>query len=562
MARNDGLLIRGGLVVDGTGARPEAADVRTRGARIEEIGPGLAPAGERVLDASGCYVSPGFIDSHTHLDPSLFWDSSCDPMPQHGVTTALIGNCSLSLAPLRPEHVTGLSDVFCYIEDLPSRSFAEGIPWDWTSYPEFRRRLRERPASLNITDLVGHSPLRLWVMGEAAWERAAGPDEIAAMVDVLDAALADGAFGLSSSTFDRDARGRPVPSVYADDRELAALVDSLARHGRVLEFIPEIRTDQWIDDVDRFARICGPRGVRLTYNGVSCDTDKRGLFSRAIEQAAAFAAEQITVRPQISPRPIDIRVNWSGGMSFNYLPSWHRLVQAPPEEKRTMLASDAWRAAARAEWDTIRSRLIPNTEPERIRLISVERPELSDWVNRDLAQLAAARGQHPSDALADWVVQNDLRPGVMSVAVRNNDTDEVVKGLASPVSLISNSDAGAHVNMFAGAGDSTLLLTTFVRDRADLTVEQAVGELTGKQAAFLGLTDRGVLRPDRRADVTVFALDELTWSDASQESDLPGGGTRLRRPAGGYRYTVVNGAVTQEGGSLTDARPGSLLTAG
>jgi N-acyl-D-amino-acid deacylase len=548
-------LVQGGTVLDGDGGDGERADVRVRHGRIIEVGVDLAPDGEETLDASGAYVAPGFIESHTHLDPSLFWDATCDPLPQHGVTSALVGNCSLGLAPIRPEHVAGISELFCYIEDIPTASFSQGIPWNWATYPEYRSRLDSMDSTLTIHDLVGHSLLRLWVMGPEAWERAATAEEVAAMAQVLEGALLAGASGLSSSVFDRDATGRPVPSALADDRELDSLIEMLGRFGRLLEFIPEVRSDQWVDDVDRFARLSGRHGVTLTYNGLSCDTNRPAWFAMALEQAERFHAEGIQVIPQISPRPIDIQVNWGGGMSFSYLPSWQKLVQSSPAEKLLMLNDQAWRDLARTEWDTIESRIIPNRTPERILLISVARPDLAGWVGRNLAELSASRGLHPSDALAEWVIENDLRPGVMSKAVRNDNTDDVASAILHPRSLVSNSDAGAHLNMFSGAGDGTLLLTTFVRDRADLSVGQAVKELTSRQADLLGIPDRGVVKAGARADLTVFALDDLRWSDPTIVADLPGGGTRLRRPDGGYRYTLANGVVTQVNGKLTGALP-------
>jgi N-acyl-D-amino-acid deacylase len=551
----EGLLIRGGMVLDGTGAPGFRADVRVGGGRIIDIGADLTRGEERVLDASGAYVAPGFIESHTHLDPSLFWDASCDPLPQHGVTSALVGNCSLGLAPIRPEHVAGVCELFSYIEDIPLDSFVAGVPWDWATYPEYRRRVGGIASTLTIDDLVGHSLLRLWVIGHDAWERAATAAEVAAMADVLESALLCGASGLSTSLFDRDADGRMVPSAHSDEFELSALISVLGRYGRILEFIPEVRTDQWLDDVDRFANLCGPHRVPLTFNGISCDLSRPGWFGKALDQAERFLKQGIQVVPQISPRPIDIQVNWSGGMSFSYLPNWQQMILAPAEQKTRMLADPAWRDAARQDWDTIQSNIIPNRAPDRILLISVTRPPLSEWVGRSLADLSDARGQHPSDALAGWVLDNDLSPGVMSKAIRNDDTDDVARSISHPLSLVSNSDAGAHLNMFCGAGDSTLLLTRFVRDRQDLTVEQAVHELTRKQADLLGFYDRGLLKAGARADLTVFSLDEIHWSEPTVEADLPSGGTRLRRPEGGYRYTMVNGVLTQEGGVLTGQRP-------
>ena len=231
---------------------------------ITEIGPGLTVgADERVLDAGGATVAPGFIDSHTHFDPTLFWDPSCDPMPQHGVTTVLIGNCSLSLAPLHPEQREGLSAVFAYVEDMPPSVFAEAVPWSWTTFPEYLDALRALPCTVNVATLVGHTPLRMFVMGDDAWDRPATADERRAMAGVLDDALLAGALGLSTSWFDEDAHKRPTPSVLADDDELGELLDVLVDRGAFLEFIPDVKTSAWRDDVARVARLTGTARSRV-----------------------------------------------------------------------------------------------------------------------------------------------------------------------------------------------------------------------------------------------------------------------------------------------------------
>ena len=207
----DNLLVRGGLVVDGTGAAARAADVRVRDGRIAEIGPGLRPNGERVLDASGAYVTPGFIDIHTHFDPTVFWDPLCDPMPQHGVTTVLVGNCSLSLAPVRPEHRKSLQELLCYIEDLPSEVLDVAIPWGWESYGEYLSAAEKLGGfGVNMAGMVGHNMLRTYVMGEAAWDRPATEEERARIAALLDDSLAAGAAAMSTSLgFDEDREQAP-----------------------------------------------------------------------------------------------------------------------------------------------------------------------------------------------------------------------------------------------------------------------------------------------------------------------------------------------------------------
>src|SRR3954451_2104254 len=376
-----GLLVRGGELADGTGAPAWRADVRIAHGVITEIGPDLRVADERGLAASGATVTPGFIDSHTHFDPTLFWDPSCDPMPQHGVTTVLIGNCSLSLAPLRPEQRAGLSAVFSYVEDMPASVFADAVPWSWTTFPEYLEALRALRCTVNVAALVGHTPLRMFVMGDEAWERAATVDERRRMAVLLGESLQAGAFGLSTSWFDEDADRRPTPSAFADDEELEDLLDVLVEHGGLLEFIPDVKTGAWRNDVERVARLTRGRELTSTFNGIFCDNDRPERILEILDHLAELQAAGVRMYPQVSPRGVDVRVNWFGGMSFYGLATtWHRLVQGTADEKREMLTDDAWRAAARAEWDSTTRTMFPHRFPERVRLVEVHDPELERWI--------------------------------------------------------------------------------------------------------------------------------------------------------------------------------------
>src|SRR2546423_4114624 len=262
------LLIRGGAVVDGTGRPRYDADVRVRNGRIVEIGPSLAPEGEIELDAGGAIVAPGFLDLHTHLDPQVFWDPACDPQPQHGVTTALVGNCSLSLFPVSDEQRIPIADMFAFVEDVPPDALIHHVPWTWQDYAGYRDAVDAQGAGVNIAALMGHSPLRLVVMGDDAWERPATPEERGRMAEILDAAMAAGAWGLSTSFFDEDRRGRKVPSRHADDLELEALLDVIAARGRgFVEFVPDLLSAEPEIGMHRLASRCGPRGIPLTRPG-------------------------------------------------------------------------------------------------------------------------------------------------------------------------------------------------------------------------------------------------------------------------------------------------------
>jgi N-acyl-D-aspartate/D-glutamate deacylase len=553
------IVLRGGTVLDGSGGPGYAADVLVADGRIAEVGASVDESGARVLDAGGAYVAPGFIDMHTHLDPSLFWDPGCDPMPQHGVTTVLIGNCSLGLVPMRPDLVDEVSKLFCYIEDMPRETFARGIPWTWERYDEYRDA--HPGMSVHAAPLLGHSVLRLFAMGADAWERAATDDERAQIAALLDESMAAGAFGFSTSFFDADAQSRPVPSRLADAAELEALVEVLGRHGRgLIEFIPDLQAPGGEQQLIDLVELCGRFGVVSTTNTLVA-SDSRPQFAAGIMALTRKLRDGGSAFwPQMSPRTIDFRINWETSMVFMMLSEWHKIPNAADDDERARLLRDPeWRAAARAQWDACTGGLFPAQDPRRVRLIEVTRPELEPWLGQTLTDLAAARGGHPSDVFADWILENDLRPGVLVVGVGNSNVDAVAELLVDPDTVVASSDAGAHVQMMCAAGDTTLFLTRHVRDRGDLTVEQAVHELSGKHADVFGFHDRGHVEPGKVADLTVFALDELHWDDDVFVHDLPDGSPRLRRPPGGYRYTLAHGEVTQDDGVLTDARPAGVL---
>jgi N-acyl-D-amino-acid deacylase len=555
------LLVRGGTVIDGTGGPGRTLDVRVRDGRIAEVGARLESDGEPAIDAGGAIVAPGFIDTHTHLDPSLFWEPAAATMSVHGVTSILTGNCSLSLVPLRARDRAALSDVFSYIEDMPIEAFTEGVPWTWETYGQYRAAMRASSFGVNVAALVGHTPLRMWAMGEAAWERAATPDELAEEVRILQDCIELGAFGLSTSLFDKDRAGRPVPSAVADDIELGALFDVLAANNRIVEFIPDFLGGDLMGDIEGYARLCGPRGLTATWNTLASMSGDPALAHQMLEQAARQQNEGCRMYPQVSPRRVDLQINWDTSIMFMHLPTWNRFVQSRGAEKVSLLADADWRASARAEWDATEVEVFTHRHLDSVQLGDVGKSENKEWVGRTFGELHAARGGHPSDLLADWLLENDLKVALLS-SIANVDEAEVATLLCAATTLVSASDAGAHQQMFCATGDTTLLLTRYVRDRADISIEQAVHELTGRQAGIFGFKDRGEIAVGKHADLTVFDLDELEYRSPTAIADVPGGAWRYARPSGGYRFTIVSGAITQEQGKPSGELPGSLLDAG
>jgi N-acyl-D-aspartate/D-glutamate deacylase len=263
---------------------------------------------------------------------------------------------------------------------------------------------------------------------------------------------------------------------------------------------------------------------------------------------------------QVSPRPFSLNISFDQTPAFIAIPTWSALIQESPDEKRRLLADDDWRARARADWDRVGTgfTIFPVSQLDRVRLVSA-RTEQQQFAGATMADLVAARGGHPSDVLADWVLEHDLAPEMRSEAT-THDWERTAALIANPTTVVGASDAGAHLQMMCGAGDTTYLLTEYVRDRGDLSVEAAVHQVTGFIASALGIPDRGVVTPGRAGDLVVFGLDELRYGDDRFVHDLPGGAPRLTRPAGGFRSTIVSGVVTQTGGATTGARPGGPLS--
>ena len=561
----EGVLIRGGVVVDGTGADRRPADVRVRSGRIVEIDTGLRSDGEQVIDASGAVVTPGFIDTHAHVDAQVFWDPSLDPEPLHGVTTLLTGNCSLSLYPVSDATRSEISDLFAYIEDVPRYLFDESVPWGWDDYAGYRDHINVAGTAANLAPLVGHSMLRLAAMGSDAWEREASEGERTAMAGILSAAMAEGAWGLSTSHLDVDSHGRPVPSRVADDAEVDALLDVMGECGRgVVEIVPALLdAEDQFGFMERLARRCAKRGLPVTWTGFAVASGNPANSLQWVELARRLQADAVQMYPQLSPRTVDFRLNWDSSMMFMSMPKgWHRVIAAQgPDGKAALLADESWRADARDEWDRVQKGLFPHRYPGRVRFVEVVGEGQEQWLGRTLADLMAERDGHPSDVLADFVLANGCRPGLVAQGVANADVDMVAKILTDPAVLISSSDAGAHMQMMCASGDSTLLLTRHVRERADLTLEQAIHGITGRQAEIFGFKGRGYVKPGFIADLVVFDLDHLHWDADVFVDDLPRKGTRLRRPEGGYRATLVSGQPVQIDGKSTGALPGGVISA-
>jgi N-acyl-D-aspartate/D-glutamate deacylase len=564
------LLISGGTVVDGTGKPGYPADVRIADGRIAEIGANLkAQAGERVVDATGCLVTPGFIESHTHYDGTMWWQPDLDPLPGYGVTTTIMGNCGFSAAPISddPSVRAEIAKIFSFFEDIPEKPFLDELPWDWRTWSDYRRSMESHlKIAANYGAFVGHLALRLAVMGNAAWERAATPAEIAKMVALLDDALKAGAMGLSTNLLDHDGAGRPVPTFKADDAEWSALIATLARYPGVsmevaLDFVIHMTG---ADSIRRLAKLCDGHNVRVQWaGGVPNLKFQEASVPETKAMHEAFKAAGKDYWAGYAHVPITSVINIRASLIFAQSDEfvWHELVEADSDDKKLALLNDPdWRARARDSWDHKALKHSPFGNSEKLILLDSENG--TGPVNIKVADMARERGLHPSDALADWFIANGLDSTIHMTPFDMID-DVVADLLADPKSVGNISDAPAHGQMFCGGGYNMVLFDDWVKT-GRLTVEQAVYVMTGKLADYFNLTDRGTLAVGKRADIAVFNLDEVAMRDIVKVRDVPngdGGMTwRWTRDAAPMRLTLVNGEPTFEGGKFTGRFPGQMVS--
>jgi N-acyl-D-amino-acid deacylase len=554
------VIIRGGTVVDGTGAPGVVADVRVRGGLIAEVGPDLAVDGEQEIDAGGAYVIPGIIDNHTHLDGAMWWDTGLDPLPASGNTSMVFGNCGNSIAPLAGDQRDEIVDLLCFLEDLPLEAFQRLVPWTWERWPEYVAALEGQPTSVHAGGYVGHLALRTYVMGPAAWERAATPEEVQQMCAVLDEGLAVGALGLSLNFFDRDRTLRLVPGFFADDDELLALFRVVARHRpATVQCITRFNDREHdVADAERMARLLkAAGGVRGQWPGIPMnvrDADHRPVLWDAHHRIQADGAD---LWPAVAFKPLAPFFSFERSIVFQRVPAWNEWVNGPAEAKLTTLADPAWRDRARADWDNrTRSSLSRLDRPNE--MILTESETGAGPVGISLEEFARQRELHVSDALAEWVLANGVASLMVGTPEKLDEAD-IVRALREPRTLPNINDSGAHQQLFAAAGEHVYLLSHYVRDAGLISVEEAVHCLTGRPAEFFGLHDRGVVAAGKVADLAVFSLDEIELGTETRRRDVPFGTWRLVREPAGFRATIAAGVPTWLDGAATGARPGTVL---
>jgi N-acyl-D-aspartate/D-glutamate deacylase len=549
------VVIRGGTVVDGTGGAPRTADVAITDGVISELGAGLD--GKRVLDAASHVVSPGFVDIHTHYDAQVFWDPALSPSCWHGVTSVVAGNCGFSIAPVRREHRELLVRTLQHVEDMSPDTLFAGVPWDdFETFPQYLDAIDRRGTLLNYACYVGHTAVRIYVMGEEGYERNATDDEIRAMQQVVAEALAAGAAGFATSaspTHNGD-RGRPVPSRVADIDELRALLRPLrdAKKG-VAALLPGEKVKH--DDVYDLQREIGQPltwTALLTVKGYP-------WHERIMAANTAARAEGVQVWPQVSCRPLVFQMNLREPFTFNMRSSFQELMDRPDDERTKAYRDPSWRARA---WDELSGRV--GALPVNFESLQVaESPTYPELENRKVTDIAQERGVTPLDVMLDLSLEENLETRFWSV-LANNDPDAIAELLPQDTVLLGLADSGAHVSQLCDACFATDLLGNWVRDKSVMPLERAIHKLSGEPAAVFGLHDRGTIEVGKAADVVVFDYERVAPGPLRRIRDFPADGERLVADAPeGIRHVTVNGTVIREDGEpnpdALESRPGHVL---
>jgi N-acyl-D-amino-acid deacylase len=553
------LLIKNGLIVDGSGMPAFRGDIGVRGGRIVELGKLSGAAATQTIDAAGRAVAPGFIDNHCHYDAQVTWDPLCTFSPEHGATTVIFGNCSLSLAPVRQGGEERLAEFLSYVEAIPMEVL-KTIEFDWESIAQYMDRLDQR-LGINVGNLIGHTAVRHYVMGEDCQKPGASEAQIRAMREVVRDGLEAGALGLSISREQGhyDPQGVHIPALWADEKEIFALADVLRE---MATGTIQAGGGQYVELKDgMIRRLAEATGRTVVYNSLSQNVRKPDEWKVHMARVEETASLGIRAYPMCSPNRITQDFTMKNCQVFRGLPTWHPILLMADEEKLRLYADPEIRAKLHEEAIVNKPDSAVGFSKTWWNYMWVNQPALAknEWMRfKTIGQIAEAQQKRVIDAFLDLVVEEKLETRFLQ-AENNVDDEALTRILTHPNAIIGLSDGGAHVQFHGGYGYMTRLLGEWVREKQVMSLEQAVRRLTFDAAATFGLYDRGLLRPGMAADIVIFDPKTVRCGPETVVRDFPAGGWRIKEPAEGVFKTIVNGEVLLDEGRHTGALPGHVL---
>jgi len=554
------LLIKNGTVVDGTGSKPKRADVAIANGKIAEIGK-VTEGAKKTIDASDLIVSPGFVDPHTHYDAQICWDPYITSSSWHGVTTVIMGNCGVGIAPCKPESREIAAWDLVNVEAIPFDVLGKGVTWDWETFPQYLDAAEKRGSGINLGFMAALTPFRHYVMGEESMQRSATTEEITKIKALLKEAVAAGAMGFSTTAIPQHIgyKGRPIACRNASRDEFKAYANALKELGKGCMELALTKSVSEITDEE-----CEFLDLLLTESGRPATW--LAVLNRDDMPEAALAslrkAESLIRRggiPQVSCRPLVIQINLRAPFILANLECWNPVFNQPAETQKAIYRDTKFRDAFR---EALKRPAVFNGRWERLEVKEVTNPALQSLVGKTVADIARERGCDGVDAFLDVALEDDL--GVEYTMELFNATEERIPELITDSrTMIGLSDGGAHVDMLCDAGYCTYLLGRWVREKQALTLEHAIKRITSEPADFFGIKNRGRLLPGMAADVAIFDFNTVGSSKRGEmRTDLPGSGRRLIMPARGVEHVIVNGQELYKEGKASGAMPGQVLRSG
>jgi len=540
------LVIRGGTIIDGSGAPSITGDVAIDGDRLVQVG-ARAGAGRREIDAAGLAVSPGFIDPHTHYDAQICWDHALTPSCWNGITSVVMGNCGFTLAPCKPEGRDRLMRMLERVEGMSLTALRSGITWNWESFPEYLDAVGAMRPVLNVGSMVGHSALRYFVLDDAAAERAATAAEVERMAGLVREGMHAGALGFSTSQapthFGGD--GKPVPSRCAEDEEVLALAGVLREFGRGMIEI----TTKHLTDVTVSIEAARRSGRPVSFLGA--------IRPEATEKLVEARKQGLRLLPQTSCRPTMTDFKLSAMGIFEQLPAWGRVMQADKADLPGIFKDPAFRAAFKRDvTGEMEGYRLFKGDWDGVKIQLAETAAVKPLIGKTIAEVAAERGGDPFEVFFDVALADDLHTEFSYCLAGDMQRRP---SLLDENYLIGLSDAGAHLTLLADHAYTTYFLGRWIRERGLMPIEQAVRKLTAVPAELFGIRERGTLTQGHYADVVLFDPTRIIDRETKLVYDLPGGGPRLLTKADGIEAVIVNGGVAVERGELTGAQTGQVL---